>query len=486
MTDPTLFGDTPGAASRSVLGGNGVGVVATSGGGDRRGARESACAGNGVGVVAPSSNGSGQPGVSKGTAGPDGVRTAASPGSVGNDAMGRIAGQFEALVAGLRSLGGDLLEERLGLVGRCEAGLAAVRSETVAELARRDGEAKAAEAVRDRLRQSRGTAKRDVKLAGQLADLAGTAQALADGDITPQHARIIADAAEHTDVDEAELLDAAASQPTDVFGNTVRDHVNERSAGEDLQERRRRQRARRELSIKQQSDGMYKLFGLFDPVAGSRIEAALAATFKKLWHEEDPADRATVAQRYADALERLATANGESGSQATAVVVVADYDAVAGQLAGAHLVDGTPLVPDEFVKLAVGAKVLPALFDTAGRPLWLGRASRDANAAQRLVLAVRDRCCVGCGTRHHFCEPHHVVYWEHGGPTDIDNLCLLCGDCHHNEVHNKGAGIETAVDGKRTLRHPHRPPTAGHRRGNDAAHSHRGGTDSTVNQPLRL
>ena len=488
MTDPTLFGDTPGAASRSVLGGNGVGVIATSGGGDRRGARESACAGNGVGVVAPSSNGGGQPGVSKGTAGPDSVRTAASPGSVGNDATGRIAGQFEALVAGLRSLDGDLLEERLGLVGRCEAGLAAVRSETVAELARRDGEAKAAEAVRDRLRQSRGSAKRDVKLAGQLADLAGTAQALADGDITPQHARIIAEAAEHTDVDEAELLDAAASQPTDVFGHTVRDHVNEKSAGEDLQERRRRQRARRELSLKQQSDGMYKLFGLFDPIAGARIEEALTAAAKRLRRGEDPTNRATVPQRYADALELLTTDNGAAGALGTTLLVVVEYDAVAGQVADAHLADGTPVTADELVKLAVKAKVVPAVFDTPGRPLWLGRASRDANAAQRIALAARDRHCVGCGARHNICEPHHEVYWKNGGPTDIDNLCLLCGDCHHNELHDKGADIETAADGKRTLRHAarHRPPSTGRRHGNDTMHSHRGGADSTVNQPLRL
>lgn len=80
------------------------------------------------------------------------------------------------VLAGLRSLGGELLEERLGLVGRCEAGLAAVRSETVAELARRDGEAKAAEAVRDRLRQSRGSAKRDVKLAGSPVHSSPTAR----------------------------------------------------------------------------------------------------------------------------------------------------------------------------------------------------------------------------------------------------------------------------------------------------------------------
>ncbi len=404
------------------------------------------------------------------------------------DALRRVAAQVEALLAGLRSLGGELLDERLGLVGRCEAGLAAVRSETVAELARRDGEAKAAEAVRDRLRQSRGSAKRDVKLAGQLADLAGTAQALADGDITPQHARIIAEAAEHTAVDEDVLLDAAATQPTDVFGHTVREHVNERSAGEDLQERRRRQRARRELSIKQQSDGMYKLFGLFDPVAGARIETALDAAAKKLRRGEDPANRATVPQRYADALELLATGNGAAGNLSTTLLVIAEYDAVAGRIAGAHLPDGTPVSADELVKLAVEAKVVPAIFDTPGRPLWLGRACRDANAAQRIALAARDGGCVGCGARHTICEPHHEKHWEHGGPTDIDNMCLLCGHCHHTEIHDKGGDIDKAADGKRTLRHAtrHRLPNAGQSPRNGTEHRRRGGTDSTLNPPLLL
>ncbi len=465
MTDPTLFGDTADAASRDVPGGAGTVADAIGSSGDRRGRHESTPRGSESG-----------PG-----------NTSAS-GDAPSDPVGRVAGMFEALVVGLRSLSGDLLEERLSVLGRCEAGLAAMRSETVAELARRDGEAKAAEAVRDRLRQSRGSAKRDVKLAGQLADLTGTSQALADGDITPQHARIIAEAAEHTDVDEDELLAAAADQPTDVFGNTVRNHVNERSAGEELQERRRRQRARRELSIKQQSDGMWKLFGLFDPVAGARIQTALTAVAGKLRRGEDPTDRATVPQRYADALERLATGSGAAGAQSTTLLVIAEYDAVTATVNGAHLPDGTPVTADELVKLAVKAKVVPAIFDTPGRPLWLGRASRDANAAQRIALAARDGGCVGCGARHNICEPHHEKHWEHGGPTDIDNMCLLCGHCHHNEIHDKGGDIETAADGKRALRraHRHRTPTAGHRPRNDAAHGHRGGTDSAVNQPLRL
>ena len=389
-----------------------------------------------------------------------------------------MAGLLEAFLAGLRSLGGSHLESRLGLVGRAEAGLAAARSETVAELARRDGEAHAAETVRSKLRQSRGAARRDVKLAGQLADLEGTGEALAAGAITPQHARAIAEAAEHTDIDEDELLEAATRQPTDVFAATVRDHVNERSRGDGLEERRRRQRARRELSISKQSDGMYKLRGLFDPVAGARLETAIAVAARKLWAGEDPKDRATVPQRFADALEMLVTRSDTGKSRDPALVIVADYDVVAGQLEGARLADGTPLAADELVRLAVEAKILPAIFDRRGQPLWLGREHRHASVAQRIALAVRDRRCVGCGVAHSFCQPHHIWWWERGGPTDIDNLCLLCGDCHHKQVHTRRAEVVRRGDGAYMLQSA---GTAGGRNGTDAT----GGVQRDVSQPLR-
>ena len=488
MTDLTLF--TNGTAAVGDAPAAGVGTpgteVAPAGAarGAGRGTRErTAPAGAARGAGRGTRERTAPAGAARGAG-----RGAATAGTRSSDeALAQAAALLDALVAALRSVGGELAEQRLELVGRCEARLASVRSDTVAELTRRDGEARAADAVRARLRKSRGAAKGDVKLAGQLADLPATAGALAGGAITPQHARIIAEASEHTDIDEAELLAAAESEPTDTFGRTVHDHVNEKSAEIDLHERRRRQRARRELSIKQQSDGMYKLFGLFDPVAGARIETALTAAARKLRNAEDPANRATVPQRYADALEQLATGNGSAGSQTTTLLVIADYDAVAGRVAGARLPDGTPVSADELVKLAVDAKVVPAVFDTPGRPLWLGRASRDANAAQRIALAARDGRCVGCGARHNICEPHHEKHWEHGGPTDIDNLCLLCGHCHHTEIHRNGADIDKTPDGKRTLRHAARHhPNTGRRRRNDTKHNRRDSPESTINQPLLL
>jgi hypothetical protein len=413
-----------------------------------------------------------------------------------------LLGLLDALVSGLRGLGGVRVEECLRLVGRCEARLAAVKVEKVDELARWRGGAQAADLLHDDLKQSRGSAKREVEFAARLADLPGTAKALAGGAITPQHARAIADASAHSPIDEAELLTAAENEPADRFGNTVRDHLNERTAEEDLAERRRRQRARRRANIKQESDGMYKLFGTFDPVAGARIETALAAMAKQIRHDENPKHLATPAQRYADALETLITRQSTGGGgkpQHTTLVVVANYDTVAGQLDNPRLVDGTPLAPSEFLKIAMEADILPALFGTKGQPLWLGHKYRHATTAQRIALAVRDRGCVICGAPNSFCQAHHVIFWRDGGPTDIDNLVLLCSDCHHHRIHELGADLVRHPDGTYSLKPPpNQPParpswnpkarsSAAHsgKRGSPTRRSHRAATSRTVNQPLQ-
>ncbi len=417
------------------------------------------------------------------------VGVATSEPGRGGRSSGQLLGLLDALVVGLDGLGGGRLEECLRILGRCEARLAAVKADKVAELARWRGEAHAAAVLRDDLKQSRGGANRDVQFADRLGDLPKTATALADGDVTPQAARAIADAAAHTPVDEDELLDAAGTEPADVFARTVRDHVNERTATEDLEERRRRQRSRREANIKKESDGMYKLFGTFDPVAGARIETAIAAMANQIWHSEDSKNRATPAQRYADALEALITRQdaGAAKAQRTALVVVADYDLVAGQLADARLIDGTPLAPSEILKIALEADILPALFDTKGQPLWLGHKCRTASVAQRVALAIRDKGCVICGAANSYCQAHHVIHWEDGGPTDIDNLCLLCSDCHHKQIHELGADLIRQPDGTYRLEHPPNwPPATDHdgrslRLAQKSTNRGRTGTD----QPLR-
>ncbi len=74
--------------------------------------------------------------------------------------------------------------------------------------------------------------------------------------------------------------------------------------------------------------------------------------------------------------------------------------------------------------------------DDAGSPLAYGRSRRLFSPQQRRVLTVRDGGCraPGCNAPPGWCHAHHVIPWERGGPSDVDNAVLLCS-FHHHEVH---------------------------------------------------
>ena len=84
------------------------------------------------------------------------------------------------------------------------------------------------------------------------------------------------------------------------------------------------------------------------------------------------------------------------------------------------------------------------------RPLDVGRSSRLVTDKQWRALLLRDRCCAypGCGSRRNL-QAHHVVHWLDGGPTDMDNLVLLCERHHHRhhegEFEIRHVGRETFV-----------------------------------------
>ncbi|WP_236254028.1 HNH endonuclease signature motif containing protein [Rhodococcus sp. NKCM2511] len=76
------------------------------------------------------------------------------------------------------------------------------------------------------------------------------------------------------------------------------------------------------------------------------------------------------------------------------------------------------------------ADLTPVIVDGNGVPLALGRTTRLASDDQRIALTIRDRCCVMCGRPAQWCQAHHMKFWEHGGRTDLNNLALVCGECH--------------------------------------------------------
>ncbi len=348
----------------------------------------------------------------------------------------------------------DGLSLRLGVLGRAESRLAAMKAQVLAEVGRRHSSAEAQRIARDHLQASKREAKRDVETAARLAELPATSDALESGEIPVGHARLIARASSESPVDESMLVEAAGEQPFDEFARTVKRHQQD-VADDDGQAVLDRQRSNRKARIFESADsGMFVLNGEFDQITGARIATALTTKERQLWHREDPNKRPTPQQRMADALAELICEPASGKSAGTDLLVIADFDVIKQQLDNPRLADGSPIPIVELHRLALEANLLPSIFDTKAQDMWLGRKQRTASEAQRVVLIARDQHCVGCGANPLWCRAHHVIWWSKNGPTDLDNLVLVCDDCHH-KIHDHGWQVHRDPDtGKYHLKPP--------------------------------
>ena len=373
----------------------------------------------------------------------------------GGGTVGSVCGWRLVDEAGLSDEG---LRSRLKVLGRAESTLAAMKARALAELSRRHNKRDAQRLIRDELQTSKRDAKRDVETATRLAELPATSGALNSGDIPVGHAQLIARAAGESPIDERLLVEAAGSEPFDEFMQTVKLHQRD-VAADDGQGLLDRQRKKRKARIFESSDsGMFVLTGEFDQITGARIATALTAKERQLWHREDPNKRATPQQRMADALaELISEPTGDSRSVGTDLLVIADFDVLEQQLENPRLVDGSPIPTGELHKMALEANLLPSIFDTKTQDMWLGRRVRTATEAQRIALIARDQHCIGCGANPLWCQAHHIIWWSKNGPTDLDNLVLVCDDCHH-KIHDHGWQVHKhPKTGKYYLKPPTQP-----------------------------
>ncbi|WP_226356905.1 DUF222 domain-containing protein [Pseudonocardia sp. ICBG601] len=155
----------------------------------------------------------------------------------------------------------------------------------------------------------------------------------------------------------------------------------------------------------------------------------------------------TLAARRADALLHLATRDGDDtggpvvSRPDTRVTVVVDA------ATGTARLDGGPEIPAPTAeRLACDARARVLLTDRHANHLYLGRSRRLAGPGQIAALSAagvaegRPGCRFpGCAHTRHL-HAHHVRHWLHGGPTDVDNLVLLCS-FHHRLVHDHGYAI---------------------------------------------
>ena len=351
------------------------------------------------------------------------------------------------------------LTQRLQATIRLGNQVAAMLAATVAELRRRRG----AEMVETVLHKDgllgRRRARSEVETAGELEQMPKTREGFEKGEISPENARILAGANRRGTINGEELVDDAKTQSPDKFAGTVRKHEQQQSQDDGVSKLEHQQSRRYAKITTDQDDGMTVLYGRFDPITGARVETAVSRMMNELWHKEDPRDRASAGQRMADAIVELVTRQGgnEHGRpQDVRLLVIADYDTVGRKLGNPRLENGTPLPAGTLRHLACDAQILPAIFSGASIPLDLGRARRTASGSQRAALIARDKHCIGCGAKASWCQAHHIIHWQDGGLTNLDNMCLLCSRCHH-KVHDQNWTVHRSPAGKYSLR---RPPTA--------------------------
>ncbi len=182
---------------------------------------------------------------------------------------------------------------------------------------------------------------------------------------------------------------------------------------------------------------------------GAVVAKALERLAEELPVMPGEEDAYYVDARRADALVALCSARiaGDSDPDRATVIVHAQLDTLVSGHGGCELEGGPVIHPETARRLLCNGRVQAVIEDGSGEPLGVGRMSREPSAWMMRQLRYRDHECrfPGCGARR-FTQAHHIVWWEHGGPTDLDNLVLVCS-FHHKLVHEYGWAVRRDGDG---------------------------------------
>ena len=148
----------------------------------------------------------------------------------------------------------------------------------------------------------------------------------------------------------------------------------------------------------------------------------------------------SIDARRADALVALASARiaRDPDPDRATIVLHASVESLSSPDGSCELEGGGIVHAEVARRLACSGRVQTVVEDDAGRVVHLGQMTREPPAWMMRQLRYRDPGCVfpGCGTRR-FTHAHHIVWWNKGGATDLDNLVLVCS-FHHKLVHEYG------------------------------------------------
>jgi hypothetical protein len=321
-----------------------------------------------------------------------------------------------------------------------------------------DGYLNSAVAIRTACRMNEGVARGYVELARKLETLPVVAGAYGNGEISQRHAAVIAGActpkrARAIANVEAELVEVARSYAPRTLSGFVR-HLTDAIDGDGGAATDQALYERRALYLAPTLDGSYDIRGTCDQITGLALQTALDAEMQRDLRPHDP--RLTP-QRRMDALSNLARHSLDRGELGEAhgirphINVVIDLDELPGHTSGlktrirADLRRDHPLSATTLEWLSCDCDISRVITAGQSEIRDVGRATRTIPPAIWKALVARDHHCQApaCDQPPERCEGHHVIHWERGGPTSLENLQLLCRH-HHRQTHNHDAQARAA------------------------------------------
>ena len=152
------------------------------------------------------------------------------------------------------------------------------------------------------------------------------------------------------------------------------------------------------------------------------------------------------------------------GSSPSADITIVQHLDADGTAAFAEVAGGGVIPQSVLEEHFCNSRVTGVVFSSEGVPLWHGHAKRLATKAQMNALRARYGACGGCGTDMWICQGHHIRPVLRGGPTNIDNMMLVCWACHQKIHHHgwrevpDGRGLYTIAPPERIRHGPARAP----------------------------
>ncbi|HEY1282198.1 MAG TPA: DUF222 domain-containing protein [Acidimicrobiales bacterium] len=295
--------------------------------------------------------------------------------------------------------------------------------------------------------ERRGTARRDVELAVQLAEIPAVADAMATGEVSKAKAAELVHTTDlPTEVQEA-LVGQAGSLSVEQVANAVRqarlDHGAESTAvTPTLTISRRSARAVLEATV--------------DLVDAETLEVALSTAVEAM----DLPKTMPYTERRARALSAIAQFFLDHQTNVTGrvgrphVLVLVDLEVLEARSGGSAVLEsGAVITGDQARQLAQDANLCRIITRGRSEPLDVGRSTRTIPPAIAKAVITRDRHCKfeSCTAPVWACHIHHRQPWEIGGVTALSNTGLLCW-YHHQHVHRVGPHhLRTDPDGRWTL-----------------------------------